>query len=427
MEDAPDPVADRLTVTPEYFRQIMQRLGPWSPDAAGAAPVALAVSGGGDSMALAWLSSQWRKNLIAFVVDHGLRPESGTEADQTLATLAKLKIPARKLMLTDLAHGSRLAERARMARYEALNRACEEAGCLSLLLGHQADDQAETVAMRRLRGARAGLSGMAWVTETPSVCLVRPLLGVSRAALRETLRWQGIPWCDDPSNENRAAERVRVRQELSGAERTDLLHLAAQAGAARQADDQAVAEELAEKVVFSPMGWVSFGQHSLRPDTMAALIRTVSGAWYQPPLEKVRQLMEAGREGCLWGVRLVRTRFRPGGSVEWGLVRELAATEGLLPAQDGAVWDGRFLFTAGRAGISSEWQTGAAGYGMTREERGGLPAVLCATLPALWCRRERMSVPHLCLYAGKEPDGAGFRFCPRNPVTVAAVRGVLPV
>nr|WP_230975583.1 tRNA lysidine(34) synthetase TilS [Acetobacter garciniae] len=210
------PVFSGQPVDPLWFAARMAELGPFGPDDPALPPIALAVSGGGDSLALAWLARQWRANLLALVVDHGLRADSAQEADLTHDRLSRMGMAARVLRLTDLARGAGMAARARQARYRALLQACRAEGCVNLLLGHQADDQAETAFMRQRAGSGPdGLAAMGWVSIRDGVRLVRPLLGVSRLALRNTLREAGLAWVDDPSNEDRRAERVRVRQALA--------------------------------------------------------------------------------------------------------------------------------------------------------------------------------------------------------------------
>src|SRR5579875_838740 len=105
------------------FAAAMARLGPWGP----APRLAVAVSGGADSMALALLAAGWAPAegaVRAFVVDHGLRPDSAEEAALTLRRLAVLGIEGRLLILTDLRPGPGMPMRARAARYAALAEAC---------------------------------------------------------------------------------------------------------------------------------------------------------------------------------------------------------------------------------------------------------------------------------------------------------------
>jgi tRNA(Ile)-lysidine synthase len=179
----------------------MHPLGPF-----GTPPrLGLAVSGGGDSLALALLAAEWARaqggSVLAFIVDHGLRTAAAAEAAAAAETLARLDIPARVLTLDDLRTGASLPARARAARLAALEAACRDAGIIDLLLGHHAADQAETIIMRRLRGSGpAGLAGMAALSETASVRLLRPLLGVAPAQLRAVLMERGLGWAEDPTN-----------------------------------------------------------------------------------------------------------------------------------------------------------------------------------------------------------------------------------
>ncbi|NHO33721.1 tRNA lysidine(34) synthetase TilS [Acetobacter fallax] len=425
MADPFGPGGDEA-VSSTHFNRIMTRLGPWSPDTPVSGQVALAVSGGGDSLALAWLARQWRRNLVAFVVDHGLRPESAAEAAATLRTLEKMGIAARLLTLTSLQPGPGIAERARKARYAALTKACRQAGSLSLLLGHQADDQAETIAMRRARGDGAGLAGMAWITEQADIRLVRPLLGASRLSLRNTLRQAGISWCDDPSNENEKAERVRVRKRLTRQECSDLILMAVQAGERRQKSEARIVAELVHAgISFSSMGWVALGNRLPSSETLAALIRCVGGSSYPPSLRAVAVLVDRNRAGTLAGTRLLRARLTPGQAEEWILTREPAAMEGAVPARSGAVWDHRFALQYD--GDLTEFTIGAAGNGLKRERRAGLSATLCATLPALWRGEQRVCIPHLGFCDELALQEASFRFTPPVAVTTHALWSPLPL
>ncbi|NHN86172.1 tRNA lysidine(34) synthetase TilS [Acetobacter musti] len=406
-------------VTPTRFNAVMDRLGPWSPDIPAAGPVALAVSGGGDSLALAWLSRQWRHNLVAFVVDHGLRTESRAEAVAALRTLCEIGIEGHLLTLDTLRPGSGIAERARHARYVALTEACRHAGAVNLLLGHQADDQAETVAMRKARGEGDGLAGMAWTTEMADLRLVRPLLNVSRAALRTTLRQAGISWCDDPSNENERAERVRVRKSLTGRQRRDLLLLSAETGEVRHAREIRIASELANNISFSSMGWAVCGETLPGCEALSALIRCIGAKDYPPSARSVSALRARNKAGTLAGVRLLRARLTPGQSEQWILFREYTAMEGAIPARAGATWDRRF--TLQYDGDLNGLTIGAAGRGMKREIRDGLPASLTATLPALWRGQRRVCVPHLGLCEEDALQSAAFRFTPPVAATTCAM------
>src|SRR4051794_31539408 len=119
----------------------MAPLGPFEP----APRIAVAVSGGADSMAAALLARDWARrrggSVVALVVDHGLRAESAAEAAVTRARLADMGIVAHGLTLEGLARGPGLAARARLARHAALAEAAAALGVLHLMFGHHAGDQ----------------------------------------------------------------------------------------------------------------------------------------------------------------------------------------------------------------------------------------------------------------------------------------------
>lgn len=182
-----------------------------------AAPVvAVAVSGGRDSLCLALLAKAWAVasggHAVGLVVDHGLRAEAAAEAWATREALVRHGLEAEILTWSGVKPSTGLQEAARAARYRLLGEECRRRGILHLLLGHQADDQVETVAMRAARGSGDdGLAGMAALVEQPQMRLLRPLLGVPRARLTATLLARGVKWIDDPSNSDPRFERARLR------------------------------------------------------------------------------------------------------------------------------------------------------------------------------------------------------------------------
>jgi tRNA(Ile)-lysidine synthase len=236
----------------------MGGMGPFEPKPA----LAVAVSGGSDSMALAILIRDWARprdgSVTALVVDHGLRAASAEEASITILRLAELGIPARLLPLTNLRHGSALAERARIMRYDVLADACRQAGILHLLLGHHAADQVETLVMRALRGSRThGLAGMSAVRETGGLRLLRPLLGIQPARLRAFLTARAVDWIEDPSNRDTRALRPRLRQRLEAASATGprLPQALSAVGRHRAREEAETAVELAHRATIRPEGF----------------------------------------------------------------------------------------------------------------------------------------------------------------------------
>lgn len=190
--------------------------------------IAVAVSGGSDSLALLYLLHEWAKarskKLSVLTVDHQLRAGARDEAAYVGELCARLGLLHHILRWEDDKPKTGLAAAARGARYELMARHCARAHIQALVLGHTCDDQAETVLMRlrRTDEQNRGLSGMAATTLfAPSpecrVMLCRPLLGVFRAELRSYLSSRAVDWVDDPSNQDRDYERVRIREELSAA------------------------------------------------------------------------------------------------------------------------------------------------------------------------------------------------------------------
>lgn len=388
----------------------MAPLGPFDGDRR----VAVAVSGGADSLALALLLAGWGQPL-ALVVDHGLRPESAVEAAATLRRLVNLGIPAR-LLHAHLRRGPALAERARSARYALLAGACRDAGLADLALGHHARDQAETLLLRQASASGPdGLAAMAVVAYADAARLLRPVLAILPARLRATLRHAGVGWVEDPSNADLATPRARLR---AGPVLDPLVaaRLAADAGrhgAARSSLEAGTAARLAT-VEIHPEGYAHV-MLPLTPAALSALIWTLSGAGYPPATRAIAQFEAGLHPATLHGVRIARAgRLGPG----WLIGREAAAMEPPVPA--GGKWDRRYRLAA----AAPEGATlGALGNDAAKLRRlAPLPSFLVRTLPTLRRDGAILAVPHL-----RYPDAEACRsvpllFCPARPAAPAPFR-----
>lgn len=194
--------------------------------------IAVAVSGGSDSVGLLLLlhtlARQWGLQLTVLHFDHQLRPESGQEAEFVRHLAVSRGLPC-QLGREDVAErvrqkGQNLEEAARQARYSFFATICSELGIGSVATGHTADDQAETVLLHLLRGS--GPAGLAGIRPTsllsigrsgpmePAIRLIRPLLWVRRAEMRQFLQEIGQEWIEDPSNAVPNRSRNRIRHEL---------------------------------------------------------------------------------------------------------------------------------------------------------------------------------------------------------------------
>ncbi|MBO0711029.1 MAG: tRNA lysidine(34) synthetase TilS [Acetobacteraceae bacterium] len=412
----------RLPVSPAAFAARMAALGPFEP----APRIAVAVSGGADSLALALLARDWSVarggSVLGLVVDHRLRPESGDEARCTMARLAHIGIGA-KLLVLALERGSGLAERAREARYRILARACAECGIVHLLLGHHAADQAETVLIRAVsRSGPDGLAGMAALRETRSLRLLRPLLDVPPGRLRTTLYQAGIDeWVEDRSNRDPRSQRARLRalraDHAGVGEASFALSAAARArGSARAVADRGRAAALAERVTLRPEGFAVLRPGAIDAGALAALIQLISGSPYPPSPVQVAELAAFPRPATIGGARLLPAgRLRPGLLV----VREAAAMAGRVPASDGH-WDGRFRLLRPQQ-LEPGLTLGPLGADAARLRRyANWPSAVLLTLPALRHGEELVAVPHIGYPETERCARIEIGFCPPNPLACAA-------
>jgi tRNA(Ile)-lysidine synthase len=173
-------------------------------------PVVVGCSGGADSTALLALAVDAGLAPVAVHVDHGLRVDSAAEADVVAAVAERLGAGFRSMRVS-LDPGPNLEARARDARYDALEAARVAEDASAVLVGHTADDQAETVLLNVLRGAAAaGLAGMAATRGT----ITRPLLSWRRADTRALCEARGLPVLDDPMNSDATFRRVAIRREV---------------------------------------------------------------------------------------------------------------------------------------------------------------------------------------------------------------------
>nr|WP_233150782.1 tRNA lysidine(34) synthetase TilS [Sphingomonas sp. BT553] len=212
--------------------------------------LALAVSGGPDSMAMLSLAQAARPGRIAAATfDHRLRAASAGEAAMVADWCADHDIPHAILTPATPLAMANVQATARAARYEALTAWATNIGATMLATAHHADDQAETFLMRANRGCGpAGLAGIrARRPLAPGVELVRPLVGWRRADLATIAA--GMPTVDDPSNRDTRFDRARMRHWLAGQELLDPARLARTA--------TYVAEAQADLVALSDWFWLS--------------------------------------------------------------------------------------------------------------------------------------------------------------------------
>jgi len=266
-------------------------------------PVACAVSGGADSMALLALAIEAGCDVTAVHVDHGLRPGSAAEADVVAAAAARFgaAFESRRSIVSP---GPDLEARARAARYAALPRGA--------LTGHTADDQAETVLLNLLRGA--GLDGLRGMNATN-----RPLLGLRRTETRALCDALALEVIDDPSNADPSIRRNRVRHELlplldAIAERDVVPIVTRQASLL--ADEAAVLDDLAAALDPTDAHVLAAAPPALARRAVRAWLRCGSDLEHHPPdaatVERVLAVARGEAKGTDvgGGRRVTRSRGR---------------------------------------------------------------------------------------------------------------------
>lgn len=262
--------------------------------------LAIAVSGGSDSLALLSLTDAWaakhQRALIIFTVDHQLRPEAKSEAASVARLASELGHKHQTLIWED-PKASQSA--ARDARYRLICSAMHDHGASSLLLGHTLDDVVETALIRRRRGVReTSIAGPALASPAPvwpegrGISLLRPLIKTSRQALQAHLRHREWAWADDPSNHSSAFERVKVRKFLDRHPRlkSQSIRFVRALQDQRHLDDLALGRGLAQ-VRVHPDSSIEMNDPDASPRALSVLCRCASGTASEPRASAMRELV----------------------------------------------------------------------------------------------------------------------------------------
>ena len=324
--------------------------------------IAVAVSGGADSMALLHLLDRWASvngvAMRALTVDHGLRAGSAAEAKLVGTWCDKIGVAHEILTWSGEKPTRRIQEVARRARYTLLQDRCIRLGVSYLFVGHNRNDQAETFLFRMSRGSGPeGLSGMPLVNQRDFISVVRPLLSFERSRLETTLKLAGQDWIDDPANVDNRYARVRVRQKIKmleshGVSASAVANTARICGEMRQMRESEVAVLAARCVTLHPEGYADINREGLTKaknetaiGVVSALIKLIGGRDFAP--KRVRQL-PLHRELFDPSKNFVRTLGSCIISADDDRIRLCREFDTILDEamRDGPspfVWDGRFL------------------------------------------------------------------------------------
>ncbi len=315
---------------------------------AAGAQLAVAVSGGGDSLALLHILHEagWEPEVVT--VDHGLRTEAVAEARMVATRARALGLHHTILRWEGWDGRGNLQDKARQARQTLISDWARARGIRAVALGHTLDDQAETLLMRLARGSGVdGLSGMRPAVDRLGLRWLRPLLQVRREELRDYLRARGIDWAEDSSNADSRFDRIKMREALAvlsplGITAECLAETAGRLAEARVAleaqVDDAAAQVLADHgdLVIDRAALVRLPAE-IRRRLLIRALQWVAPAPYPPRAESLAKAIEAiveGRRHTVHGCLL-------GAGKKLRISREPAAVEGLR-CDLNSLWDGRW-------------------------------------------------------------------------------------
>lgn len=323
--------------------RVGERLGArLSPDAT--APIALALSGGGDSMAMLLIAARWAqahgRPLLALTVDHRLNPESAAWTRFAAEAARAAGASWRGLNWDEPKPASGLTAAARSARHRLIAEAARQAGARVALFAHTADDIAEADWMRAggatLGRLREWSPSPVW-PEGRGLVLLRPLLAERRAVLRDWLSGLGARWIDDPANADPRFGRSRARLALAGS-------LSGEPDKPRSATPWSAPGP----------GVIQVGR-DVDARTLAAALVCVGGGFRPPRGDRPAALLRRLGDGGDFIATLAGARLEAAGDEvlimrEAGEMRRRPAQPLSLHPGRPAVWDGRFEFSTTQSG-----------------------------------------------------------------------------
>ncbi len=398
----------------------MAALGPFED----APVVAVAVSGGADSLALTLFADAWANGrngkVIGLTVDHGMRPEAAAECRQVGVWLAQRGIEHHTLVRHGPLPASGIQAAARQARYDLLTGWCRQNGVLHLLLAHHRDDQVETFLMRLERHSGLdGLAGMSALSVVAGIRLLRPLLTTPKLQLVELLEQNDQCWIDDPSNRDPAFRRSHLRRRLSrltAAELAGLTRTVHAFGQHRRAMSAMTSDLAAAAVDLHQAGYacLSLSRYgaapmAVRQRLLSRLLMCIGGSFYPPRAGPLAALdgwlvgsdTSGGR--TLGGCRLL---LGPGRLLICREVGRLRETVDVVPGWQGR-WDRFSIRIADGIRLSDDGmlqvrRLGAEGWRQIAETAfTTLPRAVRPSLPSLWHCDRLLYAPHIPLICPK--------------------------
>ncbi len=271
--------------------------------------IAVAFSGGVDSLALTLLLNEYLKNknikLTAITVDHGLRTESKTEAEVIHEQLSKLNINHHILTWSpcpkDVKTGKQ--KKARNARYNLINKWCVDNNINAVFFAHHNDDQIETFWLRLMK--HSGLDGLACMSflrkdNHSEISVFRPLLGFSKEELIDICTYYNQKWLEDPSNQSVSFTRNAIRQNIKDfpLDKTQTLRLINCFAIIRKNLQEHTTKIIDSCIVLHKEGYITLStsiwskqNQEIQKRILQNILVTISGATYPPRKENLLNAM----------------------------------------------------------------------------------------------------------------------------------------
>ncbi|MCE3233128.1 MAG: tilS [Rickettsiaceae bacterium] len=392
--------------------------------------IAIAVSGGADSMAMALLSAKWaEKNsckVIALTVDHDLRPESADEAAQVKKWFSCYNIPHHTLKWEGDKKSSNIQSEARDARYRLMTEFCHQNSIPTLLIAHNKEDQAETVLLRLMRGSGVdGLCGMEDEIIHNGIRLLRPLLTIEKNQLRQFLKEQNQEWVEDPSNQNTKYARVNVRKFIETSGEPELLvnrlvETTTNMQRSRNYIEHMIIQDMANVASFQPEGYCIIDIDTFRKlheesayRILAKTIKQIGGEYYKPRFEKLQNLYEnlvsnKFTDCTLGGCNIYQSK-KQNEIKKIFVIREQSAVQNDITIHPNTelIWDNRFICNL--SSTTNNSQVGAIGESgwqqIADKVTTNLPKRVIFSLPALKNLEIIVAAPHIGYCLDNEFNG----------------------
>ena len=375
--------------------------------------IGLAVSGGGDSMAMLFLMKAWAdesgREICVATVNHNLRDAAEDEVKMVQKTCEKLGVDCDILVWKGWKKKGNLQDAAREARNELIGKWAIEKSLIAVSTGHTADDQAETFLIRLARGSGVdGLSGMASKRVKNGLDWFRPLLSFRRENLRQYLKAKRIKWVDDPSNDDLRFDRIKMRKAqkaLDGLGLTvdRLVETATRMSTARRGLERLTKHHA--KICTEPtkLGTVKLDIKAfkelpleLRYRLFAHSLMWVSGAKYRPRFDALLESaskLSRGQDHTLLGCHIITD----GKNAE--ICREVSAMK--ISKRPHLIYDGRWLATGPKRAGTEIRALGEKGLPLCEGWRDlGCSRVSLLGSPSIWHSGALISAP----FAGIQGD-----------------------